>query len=138
MKAHNIAYNPQYRAGEDFLFLVEVPLSGGKAFLIPEAYYVYVHRISPTTRKISPHSHSEAGFDLAVRGCDYILQKYGNTLSPQTRRAVLKKRWIFESRMKCSDMLAALRQKKIGDAARILAERPFILDSYGHNRRWRN
>jgi len=131
LKAHNIAYNPQYRAGEDFLFLVEAPLNGGKAFLVPEAYYVYVHRISPTTRKISPHSHSDAGFDLAVRGCDYILEKYGASLSPETRRAVLKKRWIFESRIKCGDMLSALRQKKIMQAVNILVQRPFILTLLG-------
>ena len=127
LRAHNIDYNTQYRSGEDFLFLEEILLNGGKGFLVPESYYVYVHRISPTTRKISPHSRSEAGFDLSVRGCDYLMQKYGASMTAEAKNALLYKRWVFDSRIKCSDMIAALRQRKILQAARILAGRPFIL-----------
>jgi succinoglycan biosynthesis protein ExoO len=127
LRKNNIAYQPEYRAGEDFLLLVEVPLSGGKAFLIPKAYYVYVHRISPTTRKISPNSHSAAGFDMAVKGCDYIKKKYGHKLPQTVRRALEKKRWVFDSRIKCSEMISAIKQKRPIKAFKILMDRPFIL-----------
>ncbi len=67
---HSIVYDQTHRVGEDFLFVAEILLRGARAFIVPGAYYVYVHRISPTTRKISPHSHSKvtAVFSLMVRG----------------------------------------------------------------------
>jgi succinoglycan biosynthesis protein ExoO len=127
LRRHGIAYNLEFRAGEDFLFLMEILLKGGRGFLIPGAYYVYRHRISPTTRKISPHSRSEAGFELAVRGCDYIRQKYGASMSRAALKALAHKRGVFVSRIHCGEMIGALRQRKPLEAACILARCPFII-----------
>jgi succinoglycan biosynthesis protein ExoO len=127
LQAHSITYNVKYRAGEDFYLLAEVVLNGGCAFLIPGAFYVYVHRISPTTRKISPHSRSEAGFALTVEGCDELIRVYGASMTSQARQALQQRRWIFESRIMCGDMLAALRQKRFVAAFGILLARPFIM-----------
>ena len=125
--AHNIRYNTAYRTGEDFFLLAETTLTGGKAFLIPEAFYVYRHRISPTTRRISPHSRSEAGFAATVQACDELALKYGNSMSSAARKALQHKRGVFESRIKCGEMLDAIRKKRLFYAACILLERPFIL-----------
>jgi len=127
LRAHGVAYNQQYRAGEDFMFLMEILLNGGRGYVIPEALYVYRHRISPTTRKISPHSRSDSGFEFAIRGCDDLMQKYSASMSREAREALQYKRWVFESRIMCGDMIDDLRQRKPLEAARILARRPFIL-----------
>jgi glycosyltransferase involved in cell wall biosynthesis len=127
LRAHNLAYDLRHRAGEDFLLLTEIVLNGGRAFVLPVARYVYVHRISPTTRKISPSSRSEAGFTYLVEGCDELARKYGKSMTPVARKALAHRRWIFESRIKCDHMLAAVRQKNFPKALAILAGRPFIL-----------
>ena len=57
LRQHNINYWGKYRTNEDFTLLSEIVLCGAKALIVPGAYYVYVHRISPTTRKVSPSSH---------------------------------------------------------------------------------
>ncbi|MGE3623450.1 MAG: glycosyltransferase family 2 protein [Bdellovibrionales bacterium] len=126
MIAHNIAYNLQFRAGEDFIFLQEILLNGGRGILVPQACYVYVHRISPTTRKISPHSRSEAGFGLSLRGCDFLMQKYKASMPPAAREGLVYKRGVFESRIACSQMLAELRHGKLVNAVLIALKHPFI------------
>ena len=124
---HHIRNDPAHRAGQDFIFLADIILNGARAFLIRDALYVYVHRISPTTRKISPTSRSDAGFVLIVRGCDELMERYGATMTPKARRALKRKRWIFANRVKCSGMLMALHEKKLGEATKILAAYPFIM-----------
>jgi len=127
LREKNIRYDPVHRSGQDFVFLAEIILNGAKGIIIPDALYVYVHRISPTTRKISPHSRSGAGFVLIVQGCDELMQKYGASMSPAARRALQQRRWIFANRIRCSEMLAELEQKQWRKAARILALNPFII-----------
>jgi len=131
---NGIVYDQTHRVGEDFLFVAEILLRGGRAFIVPGAYYVYVHRISPTTRKISPHSHSKATsvFSLMVRGCNELLQKFGPTMNADTSLALLRRRWIFERAVMYQDMREAVRQGKILKAARIIAAQPIILVMIGN------
>ena len=126
---HNIIYDPSHRVGEDFIFVSEILLQGARAYIIPEAYYVYVHRISPTTRKISPHSHSKvtAVFALMVRGCNELLHKYETSMSPGTRRALANRRWIFKNAVRYQDMRNALRRGQVFTAAKIVIAHPIIL-----------
>jgi len=103
---HTIAYRADHRFGYDFIFMTEILLNGGKAIIVPGAYYVYVHRISPTTRKQSPHSRSESGHTLILRGCDELLVKYDRTMTaPSARR--LGKDVIF-SRAACGARLCSM------------------------------
>lgn len=127
LHARNIAYDPVHLSGQDFIFLAEIVLSGARSFVIPEALYVYVHRISPTTRKVSPHSHASPSFSLIVQGCDQLLQKYRASMKPSARRALLLRRWIFQNRVQMDTAVAALRQKRWKDAAFTVALNPFIL-----------
>ncbi|MDP9128320.1 MAG: glycosyltransferase [Pseudomonadota bacterium] len=129
---HNIKYDVSHRYAYDFIFVAEFLLSGGKIAIIPEAYYVYVHRISPTTRKRSPHSRSEAGHNMILRGCDELVQKYGARMTPPERAAMQQRRYIFESRVICEDMLDALRDRQLLKAGRILLGRPFIFVLIGN------
>ncbi|HUY67876.1 MAG TPA: glycosyltransferase family 2 protein [Alphaproteobacteria bacterium] len=122
-----IRYDESHRAGEDFIFISENLLQGARAIIVPGSYYVYVHRISPTTRRRSPDSRSEAGHRLIVRGCDELLAKYGPTMPEGARRALQRRHWIFESRVRCGDMLDDLRSGHPFAAVRVLFTRPFIL-----------
>ncbi|MGE3623453.1 MAG: glycosyltransferase family 2 protein [Bdellovibrionales bacterium] len=126
---HKVSYDPSYRVGEDFIFVAELLLQGARGFIVPDASYVYVHRISPTTRKISPHSHSEvaAVFSLFMRGCDALLEKYRAVISPGAKRALERRRWLFEKAVKYKEMRAALRQHKFFTATRIVLANPLIL-----------
>jgi succinoglycan biosynthesis protein ExoO len=130
----NIVYDRTYRVGEDSLFVAEILLKGAHAFIVPGAYYIYVHRISPTTRKISPHSHSTVAdpFGLAVRGCNELLQKYGSTMDSETRRSLLNRRWIFAGGGKYKEMRAALSTRQLFKATRLVIAQPVILVFIGN------
>jgi len=137
---HKIVYNPSHRIGYDFIFVAEILLCGGKAIIVPGAYYVYVHMVSPTTRKISPYSHSHVKTNQTtrtsqrkevnrniVRGCDELLAKYANSMTAAEREALMHRRYAFETLILCHVMRDALREKRFFEAMRILLARPFIL-----------
>ena len=125
---HKISYDPNHRVGEDFIFVSEILLQGGRAYILPDAHYVYVHRISPTTRKISPHSHSkvEAVFALIRRGCNELLDKYGAAMTPNTRDALEERRWIYENAVEYQELRDALRRWNIFKAIKISISHPVV------------
>jgi succinoglycan biosynthesis protein ExoO len=125
---HKIVYDPNHRVGEDFIFVSEILLQGGRAYILPDAYYVYVHRISPTTRKISPHSHSKvnAVFALIMRGCNELLDKYSSVMTPKTRRALEKRRWIYENAVQYQDLRNALARFQPFKAVKIAITHPVV------------
>ena len=131
---HKIVYDPTHRVGEDFIFVSEILLQSARAYIIPGAYYVYVHRISPTTRKVSPHSHSkvEAVFALMVRGCNELMQKYRASMTPSTRRALERRRWILENAVKYKEMRGALDNRQVLTATKIVVTHPVILFLVGN------
>jgi succinoglycan biosynthesis protein ExoO len=131
---NKIVYDQTHRVGEDFLFVASLLLCGARAFVIPEAYYVYVHRISPTTRKISPNSHSSvaAVFSLMVRGCNELLEKYGARMDEETRRALLRRRWILERASLYQDMRAYIRHRRFLPALRIAITQPVVFVLIGN------
>lgn len=123
---HGIRYDASHRFGFDFIFVAELLLHKAKLVIVPPAMYVYVHRISPTTRKRSPHSRSEAGHAMIVRGCTELLNKYGASMTENERKALLQRRSIFEARLKCDDLFEALEKLRLLKAAKILTETPMI------------
>jgi succinoglycan biosynthesis protein ExoO len=126
LQAHAIAYNPSHRLGQDFIFLAEIILNGGKAVIVPEAYYVYVRRISPTTRKVSPHSRSGFDYGMIVRGCDELLQKYGAIMTPAARQALKRRRYLFQTRLIFQRMLTEFDKKNLSRVAVIFLKQPMI------------
>ena len=123
---HAIKYDTTHRYAYDFLFVADILLNGAKLVIVPGAYYTYVHRISPTTLKRSPHSRSEAGHKLIVRGCDELMERYGARMSSEEKAALAQRRYYFESRVLCGEMLDAVDGKQYLQAASIFAKRPFI------------
>ena len=127
LQTHRIMYDANHRTGEDFIFLAEIILSGARALVVPGAYYVYVHRLSPTTRKISPHSRSGPNLNLIVRGCDEILQRYASSMTKEARFALERRRSMFQRSIVFQDMVAAIRERKLFKALEIVIKQPFIL-----------
>ena len=127
LQTHRIMYDASHRTGEDFIFLAEIILSGARALVVPGAYYVYVHRLSPTTRKISPHSRSGHNPNLIIRGCDEILQRYAPSMTKEARFALERRRSMFQRSIVFQDMVAAIRERKLFKALEIVIKQPFIL-----------
>jgi succinoglycan biosynthesis protein ExoO len=124
---HKVAYDPSHRTGEDFIFLAEIILQGGKTVLVPDAYYVYVRRASPTSHKVSPHSRSGFNYELIIRGCDELMRKYGSTMTPGARRALERRRYLFRTRMTLQHMLVEFSDRHLSKAALIMLKQPMIL-----------
>jgi succinoglycan biosynthesis protein ExoO len=127
LQTHRIMYDANHRTGQDFIFLAEIILSGARALIVPGAYYVYVHRLSPTTRKISPHSRSGHDPNLIVRGCDEILQRYASSMTKEARFALERRRRMFQGNIVHKDMVAAIRERKLFKALELVIKHPFLL-----------
>ena len=126
LKKKKITYNTDYRCGEDFLFLAELVLSGAKSFIIPSADYVYVHRISPSVRTISPNSRAGQGFEDIIKSCDYIGDKYYSVMSFYERSALLMKRKSIIDWIAYQDLLIAIRIKNFRKALQLILRQPHL------------
>lgn len=127
LEKHHISYNTAHRVGEDFMLLADILLSGAKAVIIPEAYYVYVHMVSPTTRQKAPQSKTKRGEDSIIRASDEILAKYGPSMNEVERRALLARKskfiTLFAGREMQSDFHNGEPLKALGQ----IVKRPQIL-----------
>lgn len=131
---HQIVYDGSYRVGEDFIFVSDILLQGARAFIVPGAYYNYMHIMSPMTQKVVPDSHSSlpSGLSLFIRGCNEILQRHGPTMSSEARQALLRRRWVIEGSVMHKEMREALRELHVFKASRMVAH-PLVLATIGQN-----
>lgn len=124
LKTQRVTYNSLYHVGEDFLFLAEVLLNGARAFLIPTANYVYIHRISISNRTLSPTSRAGTGFIDIMRTCRYLAHRYGSDMNQRERRALARKRQTISDWLIYMKLLTAIRAGNKRTAIKIIKRRP--------------
>jgi succinoglycan biosynthesis protein ExoO len=115
------------RLGEDFMLVAELLLQGAKAVIVPEAYYTYVHHYSPTTRAESPAARSSSNIDYLIDGCVTLINIYGNTMTPRARRALHRRKRLFEAYISRKSLKSAVRHGRLDKVARIILDQPLIL-----------
>ncbi|MGB8182528.1 MAG: glycosyltransferase family 2 protein [Stellaceae bacterium] len=126
LKREGITYDPRFRVGEDFLFLAEALLHGARAFILPSADYIYIHRIAPSTRTVAPNSRAGTGFSDICRSCAHLLGRYWRGMSRLERRALAQKRKSISDWLAYMDVLTALRNKNFREVIAILKRRPTV------------
>lgn len=124
LQRQRVTYNSLYRVGEDFLFLAEVLLNGARAFLIPTANYVYIHRISISNRTVSPTSRAGTGFIDILRTCRYLANRYGSDMNQREQRALARKRQTISDWLLYMKLLTAIRAGNKQEAIKIIKRRP--------------
>lgn len=135
LRKHNINYWRKYRNMEDYVFLAEIILFGAQAFLIPQASYVYVLSISPSTKEPSPYSHSNNDAALTnndaalivAQICDELTQKYGLVVSSKSRDLLLHRKKLFLTSDIASKQKSLLAQGQYGKAAALFLKHPYLL-----------
>jgi glycosyltransferase involved in cell wall biosynthesis len=127
MRDHNILNWEKYRTCEDFLFLADLVLSGAKTVLIPQAYYVYRHQISPTTKKKSSTSHIEPAALQIVQASDELLDKYKNTLSNRAKQALLRRKNIFLTAHIADQQKEHIAQKRFWETFLLMVKYPRLI-----------
>ncbi len=127
LEDHSIRYDSTHRIGEDFLIVADMLMQGARAFIVPEAAYVYVHRISPTTRKISSQSHSgDTGvFTMIARGCNEVMSRYSQ-IAPDALQALERRKRLFERANEYQKARQAMREKRLVAALRLAISEPII------------
>ena len=128
LRKHNINYWRKYRHMEDYVFLAEIILLGAQAFLIPQARYVYVLSVSPSTKEPSPYSHSNNDAALIVgQICDELTEKYGLVISSKSRDLLLHRKKLFLTADIASKQKSLLAQGQYGKAAALFLKHPYLL-----------
>lgn len=127
LRERALSYNPRYRVGEDFLFLTEAVLNGARAFILPSADYVYIHRIAPSTRTVAPNSRAGTGFADIRKSCSYLLGRYWRSMSKVERRGLARKRKSIADLTAYMDALATIRGKGLSQIVGLLRRRPMLV-----------
>jgi len=128
LRKHNIKYWGKYRNNEDFIFLTEIIISGARAFIIPQANYIYRHSISPSTKRRSPHSHSPNDTArLIAQACDDLMEKYGSVISAKSRRSLQQRKKIFLTSEIAGMQTSLLAQGRYGEIATLIFRHPYLL-----------
>jgi succinoglycan biosynthesis protein ExoO len=127
LKDSGLVYDSRFHVGEDFLFLAEAVLNRARAFILPSADYVYVHRIAPSTRLVSPQSRADTGFSDIRRSCSYLAGRYWNRMDRRGRRGLARKRRSISDWILYMELLGAVRERQLRKAIKIVARRPAIL-----------
>lgn len=95
-----IRYDEGMRAAEDFLLYCELILSGTRAVLVPEAYYVYTTPVGGLSRQRASGTRSPNAASFMLRISDRLTERYGAQFTPAVRRGVeglrrnAVRRWI--------------------------------------------
>ena len=78
---HHFRYWCKYRTTEDFILLVDIVMAGARIIILPDAFYIYRHHISPSTGQASPLSHAEDATKAISNACDDLIEKYQGQFS---------------------------------------------------------
>ncbi|WP_289035419.1 glycosyltransferase family 2 protein [uncultured Roseibium sp.] len=84
---HRIRYNEDVRAGEDLLLNLEILASGGRAFYINDALYIYALPVGAVSRSASPNSRSTADTKPLIRALEKFLDDFEHSLGPRDQIA---------------------------------------------------
>jgi len=90
LDSKGLRYEQTMRSGEDFTLYAEMLLSGAKAFLISDAYYLYSLPSAPSGR--SPHSRSKHDFSVVIAMSDVLREKYKDRIDARLAAAMARRR----------------------------------------------
>jgi succinoglycan biosynthesis protein ExoO len=84
---NNIKYNEKLKYGEDFDLYSEILISGGKAVITSEPYYIYTTRMGDKSRKRSPQSRTSPSFESLIESSDAFIARHEAQVTPELRMA---------------------------------------------------
>jgi len=125
LRARKIRYDEKLRQGEDFLFLAECLLAGAQAFAVPYAGYIYSFR----PLFVSEKDKSDLGaskYGDVLKANDYLVSRYGYSMPPQAKRALLYRRSLFQELAYARRIRQSFGAQKKGEAVRLLIKRPSV------------
>lgn len=124
LRKKGIRYNETLRLGEDFAFLAEILFQGGRVFALPEAFYVYRHRVSPSEGSVSPFSRSTNDHRQIKEACRDLKNKYESLMSPRLLRIMKRRCGAFDLLIAAREAKALYRQGRVFSTAKIFLAQP--------------
>lgn len=120
----NLRYPVSYRHAEDFYFLAEVLVHGGKAWLCPNAGYRYTLRYGVISNKVSTLSRSKPDFVKIAESCISFAEKYSDKLNAPQKKKFTERRdriLIYMNFMNFKDFLRQLQILRAVKSVRSMA-----------------
>jgi glycosyltransferase involved in cell wall biosynthesis len=119
---NGLRFNESYKVGEDVLLQIECICRGARFYGTSHAGYVYRRRITSLSR-----SDAATALRPLAAMCGDIVEKFGDTLSPDIHGLIRKRRRILERFAALSDLSTAARGHAWQQCAAIAARRPDML-----------
>jgi succinoglycan biosynthesis protein ExoO len=127
IRRNYICYDHRYRFHEDFIFLADIVLIGGKVIILPVAFYIYRLKISPTTGEESPFSHTTFNLQSLFQASNEILVKYRNKLSKKALRTLLFRNKLFLINSHFQEQKKLLINCSLLSVMKLLCKEPFYI-----------
>jgi glycosyltransferase involved in cell wall biosynthesis len=120
---NGLHFNESYEVGEDVLLQIECICRGVRFYGTPHAGYIYRRRGASLSRSDA----AAATLRLLAAMCDDIVERFGDTLSPQIHGLIRKRQRILERFAALSDLSAAAGSRAWRQCIMIAARRPDML-----------
>ena len=119
VERHGLRQNERLRIAEDYHFLLDALLCGGRFFIAPAAGYRYTQRPGSLSRGLTLEDLRQLS---AANRLDLL------RASPQggadLRSALQKRQWSVDLNIRLVEFQAALKRRRVWDAGRIYARNP--------------
>jgi succinoglycan biosynthesis protein ExoO len=128
VRTTGLAYDKRARYGEDFLYLLQSFVRGGRAMICSNPYYIYTQPFGTLSREWSHASRQRYDFHQVYELNQHYLREYAPVLTPWQRR------WLAERGRRLLALENYFRAKELWQSRDLLAlcQRlalpPFVLD----------
>ena len=122
-----IRYNEFYALGEDFVFLAYAILHGAKTYAVPFVGYNYTYGAPPGRGAEPSVEKSNRDYQHVLDASDELLRVFKDQLQPHVRRAILRRRKLFEVLEVARSIKALLRRGKWFAAIVEVLKHPSVL-----------
>lgn len=133
LNERGLRYTTEIRYAEDFLFFMEILLSGGRGYLTNEPLYIYTLPRSPLTGKASSGTRTVPKLADRVWLADFLIGRYGASASSSVKRALDRYRRGMASIHDGQQVHLLWNEGKKGAALGRLATRPDAFAAYAWN-----
>lgn len=88
LRDHGIRYMESLRYGEDLVFMGEQLLSGARAYLTQDGYYLYTTRVGELSGQRSPHSRSQPDFISVIAELKRLMDRADGSTRAEIQRCI--------------------------------------------------
>jgi len=137
LRRADIQYQPDFRFGEDFLFVNELLVKGARGWVIPKPLYVYTLTTSELDGSRSNQSRTVVDYKPIYQSNNFFLERYHDELSDTEKAAIRTRLYNIKEYEFALEFKDHYRKRNYPEMFETLIRHPFIAVLVFRAIRWR-